>query len=228
MFNRSVLFITLLISDSVLIFLAVYLGASGKNPLKNFEEGGFITWVSTGKFIVMAALSTIIYHFSSQARQEHCRRFYSAIWLLMAAGFLFLAGDELFQWHEKADELIHQVLNMKETRLSDRIDDLIVGVYLVLGLTVLYGGRREVLQYLTMFPFIITAFAISIIMVFLDMYTNLAPGDWISPAIYRLSITEDALKIYAESFFLMAFINAVWDAGNSRKTQQTLEKSGGN
>ena len=225
MLNKRNLFISLLILDTVLIFLAVYLGILENNRLKFFEEGGFITWFSTFKLLALAVLSFIIFYYRRQGRKEHSGRFSFAIWFLIALGGVFLAADELFQFHEKADVMIHKMLSMKETRLSDRIDDLIIGVYLVLGVIFLYGCRKELLQYLKIYPFIILGFTISIIMVFLDMYTNLAPGDWISPTIYRLSITEDALKIYAESFFLMAFINAVGEAGNPGRKYQGPEKT---
>ena len=215
--NKKIFF-PLLFFDTVMIVLAIYLGVSTANPLKFFEEGQFLTWISAFHLIATAVLSFMILLNSCQGQKKSSIRFPGTVWIFIAAGFLFLAADELLQLHEKADALIHSVLDMKETRMSDRIDDLIVGFYLMAGAGYLYGYRRELFRYLELYPFIITGFVISIIMVFLDMYTNLAPGDWISPTIYRLSIAEDALKIYAELFFFMAFYDAAQKAKVHRES----------
>ncbi len=225
MLKKHILFISLLFLDTALIVVAVYLGTSTKNPLKFFEEGQFITWVSALHLIAVAVFSFMILNYRCQEQKSPCWRSPSVIWLLVAVGFIFLAGDELLQLHEKADTMIHHILAMKETRMSDRIDDLIIGVYLLVGAAFLYGYRQELLCYMRIYPFIITGFVISIIMVFLDMYTNLAPGDWISPTIYRLSIVEDALKIYAELFFLLAFYDAARKARYHVKTCYIPEKN---
>jgi hypothetical protein len=225
MLNKRLLLIPLLSLDTVLIVLAVYLGISSHNPLKFFDEGGFITWVSALKLFVIAVLSFMILFYSCQEQKEFSWKSPSAIWLLIGLGFVFLAGDELLELHEKADEIIHQALALKETRFLDRIDDLIIGFYLFLGVVFLYVSRHEMLRYLKIYPYIIMGFIISIIMVFLDMYTNLAPGDWISPTILRLSIAEDVLKVYAESCFLMAFFHAMQKARNHGKISHISEKN---
>lgn len=214
MSNRRLLLILLLSFDTILIFFAVYLGISFNNPLRFFGEGQFVTWVSTFKLFAMAVLSFMILFNSCQEQKRFCWKPSYVIWLFIALGFIFLAADELFELHEKTDFMIHRLLQMHETRLSDRIDDLIIGIYLMAGVAFLYGFRHELKRYVKFFPLIFTGFIFSIIMVLLDTYTNLDTGDWISPTIYRLSVAEDGLKIYAESFFIMAFYEAVEKSRN--------------
>ncbi len=218
MVKKHLLLIILLFLDTALIFLAVHFGAAARNPLIFFEEGQFITWLSALQLAAVAFYSFRIFTSRCQEYQQLCWGSPAVIWFLVALGFIFLTGDELLQLHEKTDAMIHRVLAMKETRISDRIDDVIVGVYLLIGAALLYRYRREMLRCMRIYPFMVTGFALSIIMVFLDMYTNLAPGDWISPTIYRLSIVEDSLKIYAELFFLMAFHDAAKKARYQMKT----------
>lgn len=60
----------------------------------------------------------------------------SVVWAIIASGFLFLAADEVLRIHENLDQLIHYVFGLKETNLTDRIDDLIVGMYGLVGIGV--------------------------------------------------------------------------------------------
>jgi hypothetical protein len=213
MTDRKYVCIAWLMVDSAMVVLAIYLGSSAYNPLLYFDEGRFITWFSAIKLLATGILSFMIFHQRCQGENRYCREPAAVIWLLVTAGFIFLAGDELFQWHEKADEMIHHLMAMEETRMSDRIDDLIVGLYLTLGAGLLFAFRQELLRYIRVFPYLVPGFFVAFIMVALDMYTNLAPGDWISPPVIRLSIAEEACKLYAESLFFMVFFQVLPTAG---------------
>ena len=54
----------------------------------------------------------------------------SRVWGLIAGGFVFLAVDEALQIHERLDFVIHKALNIRETALTDRLDDAIIATML--------------------------------------------------------------------------------------------------
>ena len=209
MLNERKLAVTLLVLDTAIIALAVYLGWTSDYLLKFFDEGEFITWFSSLKLIATGLLAVIIFIFRCKDRRENCWQTTSLIWLLIGIGFIFLAADESFEFHEKLDGLIHRFLQMKETRLSDRLDDMIVGLYVAIGAAFVFGCRKELRRYVKMYPYLLAGFMLCVAMVILDMYTNTAPGDWVTPLIVKLSVVEETLKIYAETFFLVPFFQAV-------------------
>ena len=136
----------------------------------------------------------------------------SAVWAIIALGFLFLAADDLFRIHENFDNLIHYVFNMQETGLTDRIDDIIIGLYGFIGIGVLIAYRDELIIYKKNLPFFILGFVTLFIMVALDVLTN---RNDILPLVFDrdkavvlyvwLSLAEDSLKVMAEAFFILAF-----------------------
>ena len=47
-------------------------------------------------------------------------------WIILSCGCAFLAMDDKFIYHENLDKAIHSLFKWQETKLSDRIDDIIV------------------------------------------------------------------------------------------------------
>ena len=134
----------------------------------------------------------------------------------MTAGFLFLAADDLFLIHEDMDRRIRFAFNLAETGLTDRIDDLLIGLYGVVGIGVLVAYREEWRPYRQARPLLSWGFVLLFLMVALDLLTN--RDDILSlvftaerAAVLRiwLSHIEDSLKIFAEALFLVAFYS-VW------------------
>ena len=62
---------------------------------------------------------------------------------VMGAGFVFLAADDAFLIHENLDFKIHAALGIETTTWTDRIDDILIGVYGVVGLAVLFIFPRR-------------------------------------------------------------------------------------
>ena len=50
------------------------------------------------------------------------------VWIAVAIGGAFLAMDDKFMLHENVDKAIHSLLSCEETKHSDRLDDIIVGI----------------------------------------------------------------------------------------------------
>lgn len=105
---------------------------------KRLPKDILITIVSAIQLLATSMITWKIYKTrSSQHPSYHHITFSYFVWAIVAAGFLFLAIDEVVEIHEGIDKLIHKVFQIKETGLTDRIDDLIIGVYGLVGIGVL-------------------------------------------------------------------------------------------
>lgn len=132
----------------------------------------------------------------------------------MALGFAFLALDEVAQIHEKLDYLAHTLFIGEETAVSDRLDDLIVGVYALVGLWVMHHYLAELLQHRAMRPFLVAGFLLLGLMVAVDALTNredLAALVFDDRSTRRAvlavaSVCEEGLKLAAEGCFLSGFL----------------------
>jgi len=207
------LLIYLLLFDIIAIIAAISIGVSDGKPLRYLGEGYFITWISALQLLAISWLAfTTLNVRRSKAGYLHWRAPFF-IWLLISIGFLFLALDDLFMIHESLDKKIHHFFNMKETGLSDRIDDFIIGLYGMFGIGTLYVYREEIRNYRQALPFLIYGFVLLFTMVALDALTNrkdvlgflIGQRELVNNVYISLSILEDSFKIMAESCFLIGF-----------------------
>jgi len=211
--SAHMLLIYLLLFDIIATIAAIAIGFHDGKPLRYFGEGYFITWISALQLCTISwlAFSTL------NARRLQAGHFHFRdpflIWALISIGFLFLAFDDLFMIHESIDKKIHYFFNMKETGLSDRIDDFIIGLYGILSISILYVYREEMKNYRQALPFLVYGFVLLFAMVALDALTNrkdvlsflIERRDLVKSVYISLSILEDSLKILAESCFLAGF-----------------------
>ncbi len=202
--------------DLVVVSLAIYLEMT--TSLQFFKEGYPMTWLSAFHLAACgwtawltfkqrepeAVGQTWKYWFKNLHKQPY-------IWLMMSLGFAFLAVDELLMLHELADIIIHWVFQIKETALTDRLDDFIVLGYGVVAFGVMAKHWNELKQYKVALPFLAMALLCAFLMVFFDAVTN--QNDIIpiffgndSDKIYNnFKLFEEGFKIWAEGFFLLAF-----------------------
>jgi hypothetical protein len=143
-----------------------------------------------------------------------------------------LAADEIFKIHENIDFLIHRVFGIQETGLTDRIDDFLVGLYGLLGIGVLFAYRNQLKTYREAFPFFIFGFVLLFSMVAFDVVTNrndilpLIFDHHLAATLYTyLSLAEDSLKIFAESFFILGFY-VILQTTKSRENGAVVPKAG--
>jgi len=156
----------------------------------------------------------------------------SRIWLLMAWGFVYLSLDELLSIHEGMDRLVHWLFAIRETGLTDRIDDLIILVYLFAGLVVLYFHRREIsVLHQAKWP-LLYSFVLLFLMVLVDAASNRADiaklflaKEQLPAFAYIASLAEELLKIGAEilliSFFFSAY-ESVHGQSSSKRAVSSL------
>ncbi|WP_430809907.1 MULTISPECIES: hypothetical protein [unclassified Carboxylicivirga] len=195
-------FLLSLLSFNLLLIVIALLWGYGKNELAmKFEEYGFITTFS----FIQLFITGLISFFTYLKRKK-------LIWILVALGFVFLSLDEKFLIHEQLDTMLHELFNMKETALSDRIDDFLILGYGLIGLVFLIRFRTEFLRHKTGVAMLSLGFGVMVLSVIFDTLGNSNTWDDIfsgripSAALHQLGIVvEESLKITAEAFLLSGF-----------------------
>ncbi|MEA3305636.1 MAG: hypothetical protein U9R52_02360 [Candidatus Omnitrophota bacterium] len=91
---------------------------------------------------------------------------------ISAAGFLFLGFDDLFSLHENADKLIHFLLRIKETSLTDHLDDIILLAYGIIAVFFIKDFVKEFRKHPYMVKLIICGLFLFFIMFCLDFISN--------------------------------------------------------
>lgn len=202
--------IYLLVIDALIIAFTL---VSTDDPKIYYDEFHFVTFVSTIKLFLISRLNWLIFRSKGGNIRNIDLNSPYVLWLITSAGFAFLALDDLFLIHENTDKLVHILLGMKETGVSDRIDDLIVFVYGILGILILYSYREEVYRYKAAIPFIMIGFIMLFVRIAIDIVTNrndIIPlyitDSYVAGYLNNvLAIIEGATKLLAESFFITAF-----------------------
>jgi hypothetical protein len=175
-----------------------------------------MTWLSAAHLVAMGVIAWRILVLRKAQTRQPILRSPLLVWALMAAGFLFLAVDELFEIHEQVDRAIHSLFGITETSLTDRIDDLLVLLYLLIGLAAVCIARSELWRYRRTLPFFAAGFGLALAMVVLDVLTNdvdllrmFVPRAYLGSVFLWAIVAEDVLKVVAEAFFLLGFIQTL-------------------
>ena len=178
----------------------------GHPPEQYFaKEASYITWVSFFQLLIISNLAWQTFKLKNTDS--------AFLWAIIAVGFLFLSIDEVIRIHENLDHIIHRTFHLKETAISDRLDDAIVGVYGLIGLWVLYVYRMELKKYKKVLPLIIIGFICVFSMVFSEMIVNrndvlpfLISDHTLVKSLYSLfKVLEETFKLLAEGVLLSAF-----------------------
>jgi hypothetical protein len=197
-----------LVADLAIIAFAVVLGLSRiGNPSRYFGEGRFTTFVSAAQLLATAYFAARIYF----ARQQSGAGFARTIWILIAAGFVFLAADDLFQIHEQSARLIRIALGRgRPTAVTRHIDDALIAVYGLVGLTALWICRRELLAFrCEILPPLIAGFVVMLASVICDASAH--PDSALQSILHTgnigvwLDVGDGAFTLIAEGLFLAAF-----------------------
>ena len=196
-------------ADITVISMALIVGEASKH----FDEAGFVTCFSFCQLLIIAALSREVFVVRKGEARARTWKTPFTIWSIMAIAFIFLSIDEIAMVHEYADVLIHNIFAIQEVGLTDRIDDILVGCYGLLGLMGFYIYREEMKKYREAFPLFVAGFILMFVMVGLDILTNkkdilrlfISNLSVLNSFHYWLSIIEDMFKIIAEGIFIGAF-----------------------
>jgi hypothetical protein len=245
---RSGLGIILLVDTLVIGLTMVWAVIRQKSPMRYFDETGIISWFSCIQLLVLSGLSVWIWRLRRPVTIGSDRPYLTQssapkinstpkIWKWIAAGFFYLALDEVVQIHEGIDYGIHELFNLTETRLTDSIDDVILMLYGMVAGYLVYRFRAEFTHYRAVNGLIVGAIMCGLLTIGLDVYTNVdADGeieifagfvpelsdrkillDWVKAI-------EDAFKIWMEGFLIAAGIACVQIA-RSLTAQQLARRS---
>jgi hypothetical protein len=208
----------IILFDLIAVTIALLMG---ETPGQYFDEGQPMTWLSVAHLLAVYRISWNIFLYKTEGNFVWMDRkspqfilkgwkSQNFLWFCIALGFFYLSLDELLLIHENIDTFIHWIFGMKETLLTDRIDDIVVGLYGLGGLAVLFYFREELKKYRKVLPLLTFGFFIFCLSVVLDIITNqedILVGDLgMSEKLYFwLSGMEDAIKIIAEGVFVAVF-----------------------
>ncbi|MBE9063541.1 hypothetical protein [cf. Phormidesmis sp. LEGE 11477] len=206
----KVLFYRVLALNLLAIALVILISYPFGQVEQQFKDGGFIDIFSGIQLFVIAYYAYRAFKARSAAFRSPWRS-PGAIWGIISAGFVFLALDELATIHEGLDKLIHIVLNLQETGMSDRIDDLIVGLYGVIAIALLVVYRKELKRYKFVLPYVFGGFVLLFCMIGIDAISNrddvflaffsAARSDSLMSWVF---VPEEACKLVSEAFFVTA------------------------
>lgn len=204
----------IIVANLIVIALAIVLGlvTTGK-PSRYFGEGRFTTIISCGQLLAIAFLSGRIFLMRRPVAPPLGPVSAAWIWGLIAVGFAFLAADDAFEIHERLDRIIHEAFHMQETGWTDRLDDMIIAAYGVVGFSLLWLFREEILFVTPMRRPLGTGFLCLLASVACDTISN---DDqflvWLldDPATAKrlniwFAVGDGAFTLLAEGFFLVAF-----------------------
>jgi hypothetical protein len=214
-------FATIIVIDLLLATLALVIGDP---PEKYFDEGQIMTWVAIGHLFGVSYLVWQTFQIRQQANHSWTeifqRQFWqswrkpSYFWAVLTVGFFYLACDEMLLLHENIDYVIHIGFGIKETPLTDHLDDLIVVLYGVGGLIILGYYWRELLSYRSVLSLLGVGIGLFFIMAVLDYGTNSETDSFLIHYFHVSNTTfiwlagiEDALKTIIDGILLGVFYN---------------------
>ncbi len=214
MLNRYNLAKWLIVATNVFVIGgSIVNGLLNGDPQYSFDEGDFVTEVSGWQLALCAVAGSINFSFFL-AWTKKLFSLDSLFWLILVAGFVYLSFDEIFMYHERLDKYLHFVLSIRETPWTDRIDDLLVGLYVSLAsLLVVLSARVQSFSEASKRIFIRALF-VAAGMVALDIVTNGAEfTDWLfGPVLGEfmrvwLSVIEECFKLIASALLLLGLIS---------------------
>ena len=201
-------------ANFVIIAFAIILGlgTAGK-PSRYFGEGSFTTAISCGQLLAVAFFSGRMFLARRPLAPPIGSISAAWVWGLIAAGFAFLAADDAFEIHEQLDRIIHATFHIQETAWTDRLDDMIIAVYGLLGFSVLWLFRREILLFRPMRKPMAGGFLCLFASVVCDTISNdeqLLVWLCCDPATAKqlnswFAVGDGAFTLLAEGLFLAAF-----------------------
>jgi hypothetical protein len=203
---RQLIFLVI-VFETIVLGTAIFLGVLRNKPLAHFGERKFVTVVSVLQLLVIAWLAYRIWQIRRVPGERPWWKSPTSIWLLMAVGFVFLGVDEFIGIHESIDKRIHKLFHLRETGWTDRIDDMLVALYGLVGIGTIFAYRRELVQYKKVIPYLVTGFFMFFVMVVLDTATNRCDllvrvfGGECEVLRVWLSVAEDSMKVIAEAVF---------------------------
>lgn len=221
--------------DSAVIAVAVGEAIYLERPITMyFHEEAYTTQLSALQLLIASGLAWAVFRLQidtinlKKLRKFNLRSLQSpsALWLIIALGFMFLAIDEIWQLHEGViQNSIFALFNLKKNFITVRINDFVILLYGLLGVISVYfylpaikndrDRNHRTLQHLTI------GFVLLFLMVILDTLGNRKEIPYIAqilPTATNLSLRrslkvfEETVQLFSEAFFVGAFYSALQSA----------------
>ena len=135
----------------------------------------------------------------------------SSFWRVVSLGLFFLTLDDALEIHEYIDRLLHSLLNIQETAITDLADDAIVGGYLMLFLIYVIKKWHSIQLFRSSFVYFRLGCILTVVMVifdaasnntmFVSMLTDNPERQWFWQIWF--GTFEDSVKIYAGGSFFV-------------------------
>jgi len=148
-----------------------YFRSANHNPSRYFGEGRWTMAVGCLEMLSVAFFAIGVFVHRRRRLLPMGQKGYR-VWWLIGAGFVFLALDDALQIHEELDHWLHRAFHLPDTGLTDRIDDAILVSYALIGLAVLWGYRRELIQFRPMLPALVAGFIFTMASFVCDTVSN--------------------------------------------------------
>ena len=220
-FSKHKICISIFIFDLVIGLIAAHKG----HPIDEyFREGRAMTLLSASEIFLTAIVC--LYIFVLQTLQDDfldINRKNILLWagktffIAAAFGFGFLASDELLMFHEGIDFSVHSYFHIKETSLTDRLDDLIIILFGIVSCGYVYVAYKEIKRYPCLLNELLFAFALMAIMSVIDVLTNddilyrrFIPAIELKNVSNFFETVEEIFKLLSEALFLGAFLNVLF------------------
>ncbi len=187
----------------------------GMYKRKPFDENGVATITSFAQLLASSFTAFAIWCKRRKPGRFHLTDM-ATIWLLIAIGFLYLATDEEILLHEGIGRDIKRLLHLATNAWSVRLDDMLIGVYGLIGLGALWAYRAELKLFRACDVLLAVGFFWLAVSVAADMASH-RPDFFVwllgpERGMVAYDLGEDAdeiAKLIAEVFFLSGFSSAL-------------------
>ncbi|MDH3530024.1 MAG: hypothetical protein OEQ28_10695 [Acidobacteriota bacterium] len=167
---------------------SVYVVPGDKPPEFNFQEGGAVTALS-------AIYLTLSCAFAYAANLIHFRKTgsHQILWLILAAGFAFLAFDELMQFHERFGRIV--IDRIIPRTFFRNWNDAIVILYGFIALPIMVLLLPKILKYRMVIELFAVSFAFYVIHTAIDSIVD--------PPTLTSNILEESAKLFSTAFMFL-------------------------
>ncbi|BAU65533.1 hypothetical protein STA3757_29210 [Stanieria sp. NIES-3757] len=205
-----------------------------RSPMRYFGENGFITWLSICQLLFIAYLCWKINRLRFQENfQVVSWKNPKIFWQILTLGFIFLALDEYWEFHENFDKTLHIFLNLNDAGITGRMDDFIVLLYALFGLFFLHTFKNEFQKFISASRWFLTGFSLSFLTIFLDMLSHnreilslwIKNHEQLNNAHHWFTTIEEIPKIFAEGAFIIAFYYCLLIAKKLKKIKVESSKN---
>lgn len=170
-----------------------WLGSARGDPALYFDEWEAGTYASAALLVACAIASAAV---ARRLAGSGPARF----WGIVAAGFGWLAYDEVFRVHERLDRWVHRRLGLDPSHpVTDHLDDLVVALYGVAALFLAWRWRRHLVGLPRLVRPLAAAAATGLAMFVVDVVHD------------GFMFVEESLKLVTGALLLCGILGALLD-----------------